>query len=81
MNGVYFASSRIQSALRYRVVVDASREGTQSLVQSIIPDAFLTSIQGQRLMQVGAFNSRDNAEQAVQMLNRNGLVAVIQEIN
>lgn len=80
MGGMYLASSRIQSDLRYRVVVDASSAGTQSLVQSIVPNAFLTSINGQSLMQVGAFNSRDNAEQTVQMLNQSGLVAVIQEI-
>lgn len=80
IGGMYLASSRIQSDLRYRVVVAASSAGTQSLVQSIVPNAFLTSINGQPLMQVGAFNSRDNAEQTVQMLNQSGLVAVIQEI-
>ena len=80
MGGVYYANS-IRSDLRYRVVVDASSEGMQSLVQSLIPSAFLTSINGQQLMQVGAFSSRDNAEQTAQMLSQNGLVAVIQEID
>lgn len=66
--------------LRYRVVVDASDEHDQSRVQAIIPAAFRTSINGRSLMQVGAFSSRDNAEQTVQMLSQNGVRAVIQEI-
>lgn len=69
-----------RSDLRYRVVVNASSERVQSLVQSIVPSAFVTSIGGRSLMQVGAFSSRSNAEQAVQILNDNGLTAVIQEI-
>jgi len=81
MNGLHYASSQIRSSLRYRVVVDASSEGTQIMVRSIIPGAFPTSINGQQLMQVGAFNSRDNAEQTVQLLTQNGLLAVIQEID
>jgi hypothetical protein len=79
-SGAQLASSYARASLRYRVVVDASSERTQSLVQSIVPDAFLTSIGGQSLMQVGAFSDRVNAEQAVQRLTQNGLVAVIQEI-
>jgi hypothetical protein len=79
-SGAQLASSYVRASLRYRVVVDASSERAQSLVQSIVPDAFLTSIGGQSLMQVGAFSDRVNAEQAVERLTQNGLVAVIQEI-
>lgn len=81
MGGLYYASSQIRSNLRYRVVVDASSESIQTIVRSIIPNAFPTSINGQQLMQVGAFSSRDNAEQTVQLLTQNGLLAVIQEID
>lgn len=81
MSGLYYASSQIRSNLRYRVVVDASSESIQTVVRSIIPNAFPTSINGQQLMQVGAFSSRDNAEQTVKLLTQNGLLAVIQEID
>ncbi|GAB4378613.1 MAG: hypothetical protein Kow00121_30960 [Elainellaceae cyanobacterium] len=73
-------SSASRFGLRYRVVVDAESDQVQSAVQSIVPGAFLTSINGQSLIQVGAFSSRDNAEQAVQMLSQNGLTASIQEM-
>lgn len=66
--------------LRYRVVVAANSDQEQSAVQALVPSAFRTSIQGQSLIQVGAFTSRDNAEQTVQLLNQNGLRADIQEI-
>ncbi|PSB04358.1 hypothetical protein C7B76_32130, partial [filamentous cyanobacterium CCP2] len=66
--------------LRYRVVVDARNEQDQTLVQEIVPSAFRTSVNGRSLIQVGAFNSRDNAEQTVQLLSQSGVRAVIQEM-
>jgi parallel beta-helix repeat protein len=66
--------------LRYRVVVQADDDEVKSLVRSIIPSAFPTATNGQSLMQVGAFSSRDNAEQAMELLSRNGLRAEIQPI-
>ncbi|HEY9658306.1 MAG TPA: hypothetical protein V6C65_07635, partial [Allocoleopsis sp.] len=74
------SSSRRPANLKYRVVVDADSEQEQSIVQSIVPNAFLTSVNGRELIQVGAFSSRDNAEQAVQLLSQSGLRAVIQEM-
>lgn len=64
--------------LQYRVVVAAEDEQAQSLVQSLAPDAFLTSIDGQSVMQVGAFSSRENAQEAVELLSRSGLKGIIQ---
>lgn len=64
--------------LRYRVVVEAADEQVQLLVQSLVPGAFATSINGQFVMQVGAFSSRDNAEEAIGILSRNGLQGIIQ---
>ncbi|WAL59795.1 DUF1565 domain-containing protein [Thermocoleostomius sinensis] len=73
-------SAAVRASLRYRVVVDANNDQLRSLVQAIVPDAFMTQIGGQSLIQVGAFSDRGNAEQVVQRLNQNGLVAVIHEI-
>ncbi|WP_416673308.1 DUF1565 domain-containing protein [Egbenema bharatensis] len=69
-----------RAGLRYRVVVETSDERDQTHVQSIVPSAFRTSINGRSLIQVGAFSSRANAEQTVQTLSQSGLRAVIQEI-
>lgn len=74
-------NSVTRSSLRYRVVVAAEDEHAQSLVQSIVPTAFRTSIGGRPLMQVGAFSDRNNAEEALQLMNRSGLRAAIQEID
>ncbi|NJO43154.1 MAG: DUF1565 domain-containing protein [Cyanobacteria bacterium RU_5_0] len=73
-------SGGTRADLRYRVIVESSSERVQSMVRSLVPNAFLTSNNGRDVIQVGAFSSRDNAEQAVQLLNRNGLRATIQEI-
>ncbi len=64
--------------LQYRVVVAAEDEQTQASVQSIVPEAFVTVVDGRSVMQIGAFSSRDNAEEAVEMLSRNGFQGIIQ---
>ena len=67
--------------LQFRVLVEATSDRAQALVQSLVPNAFLVQAHGRSLMQVGAFNSRENAESAVQMLNQNGLRAAIERLN
>ena len=67
--------------LQFRVLVEATSDRAQALVQSLMPGAFLVQAHGRSLMQVGAFNSRENAETVVQMLNQNGLRAAIERIN
>jgi len=67
------------AALKYRVLVEADGDRTQKRVQSVVPGAFLIREHGRSMMQIGAFSSRDNAESAVQMLNQNGLRAVIED--
>jgi parallel beta-helix repeat protein len=67
--------------LQFRVLVEAASDRAQTLVQSLIPNAFVVQAHGRSLMQVGAFNSRENAEAVVQMLNRNGLRAAIERMN
>lgn len=64
--------------LQYRVVVAAEDEQTQALVQSIAPGAFTTVVDGRSVIQVGAFSNRDNAEEAIAMLSRNGFQGIIQ---
>jgi len=66
--------------LRYRVVVEAADEITQTLVRSLVPGAFRTYVNGRTLMQVGAYSDRANADETVQLLTNNGLRAVVQRI-
>jgi|GEM_PF-4899935 len=78
--GAVYTPDPVRSMLRYRVVVEASSEQVQAFVRSLIPSAFLISSRGRSLMQVGAFSDRDNAEEAVRLLNQSGLRAVIQRL-
>jgi parallel beta-helix repeat protein len=74
-------SSSRQSAsargLRYRVVAS----GSASRVRSLFPNAFSTYSGGQSVMQVGAFGDRENAEEAAQILESNGLNGVIETLD
>jgi parallel beta-helix repeat protein len=63
---------------RYRVFVDIQSENEAAVVRSLVPDAFITVVNGRQTMQVGAFSNRFNAEQMVQMLNSNRLRASIE---
>lgn len=77
--GVLLASA--SQNLQYRVVVAASDEQTTSLVRSVAPDAFSTWINGQSMLQIGAFSSRENAQDAVDQLSRSGLTGIIQPMD
>jgi parallel beta-helix repeat protein len=63
--------------LRYRVVV----AGSASRVRSLFPNAFTTYSGGESVLQVGAFGDRANAEEAAQILDSNGLRAVIETLD
>jgi len=67
-------------SLQYRVLVADTDEQVQSQVQALVPDAFSTSLQGQSALQIGAFSSYENAQEAVQILSRNGLRGIIQPV-
>ncbi|MGJ3251970.1 MAG: DUF1565 domain-containing protein [Elainellaceae cyanobacterium] len=71
-------STRLRS--RYRVVVDARNERIQRLVQSLVPGAFYTYVNGQAVMQAGAFNDLNNANETARMLINNGLRVAVQRI-
>jgi hypothetical protein len=52
----------------FKVVIEAKTDSDRSKVRSLYPDAFPTSHQGRRVWQIGAFSSRDKAENALQSL-------------
>jgi parallel beta-helix repeat protein len=76
--GTLMAMGTVPQNLQYRVFVAADDEAGQALVRSVIPDAFSTWLDGQSVMQIGAFGSYDNAQEAVALLSRNGLQGIIQ---
>lgn len=78
--GAGYSPEQLRSMLRYRVVVEATSERIQAMVRSLVPSAFVVSERGRPLIQVGAFSDRDNAEDAVRLLNQNGLRAVVQRL-
>ena len=63
--------------LRYRVVVNVNNFSQQYKLGSLVPDAFSTNINGNFVMQAGAFRSRLEAEQLLRTLQNNGLNAEI----
>jgi hypothetical protein len=52
----------------FKVVIEAKTESDRTKVRSLYPDAFPTSYKGRSLWQIGAFSSRDKAENALQSL-------------
>lgn len=66
--------------LRYKVLVTAPDEATQSAVRTQVPDAFRTQLNGQVYMQAGAYPTRDEAQAQVNQLLQAGLQAQIQEL-
>ncbi|MDY6806965.1 MAG: DUF1565 domain-containing protein [Cyanobacteriota bacterium] len=63
--------------LRYRVVVNVRGRREESRLRAIVPDAFEKSLNGQSVMQAGAFRDRGEADQLLSLLKRNGLNARI----
>ena len=66
-----------RSANSYRVMAAVSGEDQQNQVRSLYPDAFSTSYNGQRVLQVGVFSTQENAQQAYQSLQNAGLQAIM----
>ena len=67
--------------LRYRVVVEVQNEKEQELVKFLAPNAFPTIWRGKGVMQIGVFNTRNNADSMIKILNNNGLKAVVEPVN
>lgn len=66
--------------LRYRVVVRTRDEAEQIQVRRVVPDAFPSYSGGAVVMQIGVFNSRSNAQEAVNQLARSGVGATIEDL-
>ncbi|NEQ75707.1 MAG: DUF1565 domain-containing protein [Okeania sp. SIO2C9] len=63
--------------LRYRVVVNVNNAAQTYKLRSLVPDAFNTNINGNSVMQAGAFRSRLEADQLLKVLRNNGLNAKV----
>ncbi|MDJ0553248.1 MAG: DUF1565 domain-containing protein [Microcoleaceae cyanobacterium MO_207.B10] len=63
--------------LRFRVVVNLIGFNQRLKLRRLVPDSFLTNINGKSLMQAGAFRSRLEADILLRKLRNNGLNAEI----
>ena len=61
----------------YRVLAAANNPMQLEQARSLYPEAFHTTYQGRRVLQIGRFSSRENAQQAYQSLQSAGLQAII----
>jgi parallel beta-helix repeat protein len=76
----YSFNPAVLQGVRYRVLVEASSDRLQEEVRSLIPGAFRTVVNGQIMMQAGAYNDHTNAEATAQMLGNYGLQAFVQPL-
>ncbi|WP_323310664.1 DUF1565 domain-containing protein [Anabaena cylindrica] len=67
--------------VRYRVVVPVTNDSQRQVVRSVVPDAFSKIWQGRKVMQVGIFNSQDNASEMIQIFSSKGLRAFMEPLN
>ena len=61
-----------RSQFRYRVFVNPGTRQEEALARDVVPDAFNASHQGRRVLQVGAFEDRIDAEDRVKLLQQYG---------
>lgn len=57
----------------YRVIVEIRAASDRSKVKDVVPDAFRSRYQGRSVMQVGIFQSQENAKEIKQKLRQKGL--------
>ncbi|HBB32709.1 MAG TPA: hypothetical protein DDZ80_09090 [Cyanobacteria bacterium UBA8803] len=62
----------------YRVLVEVESETQQDMVRSLVPGAFRTSFNGQTMMQVGSFSSRDRADALRELIESKGWSARVE---
>ncbi len=70
-------SRAVALGLHYRVVVNVNNNSQKYQLRAILLDAFLTNIDGNSVMQAGAFRSRLETEKLLRVLQKNGLRAKI----
>ncbi|WP_242053533.1 DUF1565 domain-containing protein [Nostoc parmelioides] len=80
ISGNYLSAASSES-IRYRVVVEATNEKEQELVKFLAPGAFSTFWQGRRVIQVGVFSDRSNADEMLRVLNSSGLRTIVEPLN
>ncbi|MBD0268740.1 MAG: DUF1565 domain-containing protein [Cyanobacteria bacterium Co-bin8] len=66
--------------LNYKVFVPAADEAAQSQVRAIVPDAFRVRMNGQLMMQAGAFTDQATADAIANTLIQQGLDARVQHM-
>lgn len=71
----------VRPGTRYRVIVPVTNQVEEALVRSVVADAFPRVSQGYKFMQAGVFSSQENAVRMLQILNSEGLRAIVQPIN
>ncbi|MGB3519331.1 MAG: DUF1565 domain-containing protein [Elainellaceae cyanobacterium] len=74
----YAVASSSRSMAQYRVLVEASQATTRTRIQSLVPGAFSTVVNGQTMMQAGAFSDRANAQELVDLLTSYGFQASLE---
>ncbi|MEH2282656.1 MAG: DUF1565 domain-containing protein [Nostoc sp.] len=75
------SSSATQFGIRYRVVVPLFTDRDKDLVRSLVPGAFPTVWEGQKVMQAGVFSSEYNAKELLKTLSNKGLRAIMEPLN
>ena len=66
-----------RSQYRYRVLVAPVNQQEEALARDVVPDAFNTVQSGRRVLQVGAFEERADAEERVKLLQQYGFNGMI----
>jgi hypothetical protein len=65
---------------RYRVYVDRLETAQEEVLRRLVPDAFITRSQGRSILQVGLFRDRAAAEQLIQTLSQQGVLAMTEPL-
>jgi hypothetical protein len=66
--------------VRYRVIANPNTEMQQAQLQGEFPNAFPILSKGRRVLQLGAFSDRAKADQLVQTLTSQGVVATLETV-
>lgn len=66
-----------RSRLRYRVIVKAANSADYKKIKTLVPDAFRSRYKGRSVLQVGAYEKRDEADERLDMLSLEGIDGVL----
>ncbi len=64
---------------RYRVVVERANSSQQNALRSLVPDAFRSTYRGQSVLQVGAYETQEKADEMVRFLAQKGFDGVLEK--